>query len=149
MPATELPPTMTPAMMFAALDAWVKSFDPDACELQIVYRARGSAGCILVPSPSRGDEETVVETRMPPEPKASSEVKKVADAMLLVLGKLTPGAAISGPALSVQVEEETGEECIQTDGTFNRAVKHLKATGKLPDENKGGYRLKVASDVPK
>ena len=61
MPPNE-PLTMTPAMMFAALDAWVKSFDPDACDLQIVYRARGAIGHILVPSPrEQSDEDTVIE----------------------------------------------------------------------------------------
>lgn len=76
-----------------------------------------------------------------PVPKPSAEVKRLANAIIAVLAELPAGGKRRGPDLASDVERRTGEETDYKSGTFARAIRHLKLTGQIPDDNTEGYSL--------
>jgi hypothetical protein len=112
-----------PAAVYRLVAEWVQSIYPTARNLRIVGDVPDESG-------SSTTFRFPVPTRVELDPD-------VLDAAIVgVLSGLKAGHRLSGAALAIQIDEDLDH----TGGTFKRAVRRLRAAGRI-DSDRAGYWL--------
>ena len=113
-----------PAEVCRLVTLWVRSMYPTARNLRIVGDVPDSSG-----------SSTPIRLPVPTDTEPNPD--ELDAAILAVLSGLKPGHRLSGAALAMQIDEDLDHNA----GTFKRAVRRLKAAGKI-DSDRAGYWLK-------